>query len=121
RDLMPDLLDGKQVNVSAKMQPALVVHDRLPVVRLIERLKTNPTRLAVVADDHSNIEGVVTPTDVLAAIAGDLVEEEDAEPEPERLADGSLRFDGMTSIDQAGEFLGLDAMKEGGGYTTVAG
>jgi CBS domain containing-hemolysin-like protein len=103
------------------MQPALVVHDRLPVVRLIDRLKTTPTRLAVVADDHGNIEGVVTPTDVLAAIAGDLVEEEDAEPEPERLADGSIRFDGLTPIEQAGEILGLRAMKEGGGYTTMAG
>lgn len=121
RDLMADLLDGRPIALRDRMQPALVVHDRLPVIRLIERLKTTPTRLAVVTDDHGDIEGVVTPTDVLAAIAGDLVEDEDAEPEPVRQADGSIEFDGMTPVDEAAEFLDRGSMMEGGGYTTVAG
>jgi CBS domain containing-hemolysin-like protein len=121
RELMPDLLDGKPVDLRAQMQPALVVHDRLPVVRLIERLKTTPTRLAVVADDHQNIDGIVTPTDVLAAIAGDLVEEEDAEAKPIRMADGSIQFDGTTPIDEAAEVLERPSLAENGEYTTVAG
>jgi putative hemolysin len=121
RDLMPDLLDGRPVDLRARIQPALVVPDRLPVVRLIDRLKTTPTRLAVVADDHGTIEGVVTPTDVLAAIAGDLVEEEDAEPEPEHLPDGSIRLDGATPSDEAARALKRPAMAQGGNYTTVAG
>jgi CBS domain containing-hemolysin-like protein len=121
RDLMPDLLDGKSVDLRTLMQPALVVHDRLPVVRLIERLKTTPTRLAVVADDHGNIDGVVTPTDVLAAIAGDLVEEEDAEPEPVRRPDGSIEFDGMTPLDEAAVILDRPSLMEADDYTTIAG
>jgi CBS domain containing-hemolysin-like protein len=121
RELMPDLLDGKPVDLRAQMQPALVVHDRLPVVRLIERLKTTPTRLAVVADDHQNIDGIVTPTDVLAAIAGDLVEEEDAEAKPIRMADGSIQFDGTTPIDEAADILDRSSLAENGEYTTVAG
>lgn len=121
RDLMPDLIDGRPVGLRDRMQPALVVHDRLPVVHLIERLKTTPTRLAVVADDHGNIEGVVTPTDVLAAIAGDLVEEEDADPRPVKQPDGTIRFDGATPIDVAAEILERPAMSETGDYATVAG
>jgi len=121
RDMLSDLLDGTKVDLRARMHPALVVHNRLPVVRLIERLKTTPTRLAVVADDHGNIDGVVTPTDVLACIAGDLVEEEDTEAKPEKLADGSFRFEGTTPIDQAAEALERPAMAEGGNYTTIAG
>jgi CBS domain containing-hemolysin-like protein len=121
RELMPDLLDGKPVNLRAQMQPALVVHDRLPVVRLIERLKTTPTRLAVVVDDHHNIDGIVTPTDVLAAIAGNLVEEEDAESKPIRMADGSILFDGTTPIDEAADILNLPFLAENEEYTTVAG
>ncbi len=121
RDLLPDLLDGRPVDLRERMQPALVVHDRLPVVRLIERLKTTPTRLAVVADAHGDIEGVVTPTDVLAAIAGDLVEEEDAEPEPVRRPDGSIEFDGMTPVDEAAEILDRRSMMERDDYTTIAG
>jgi len=121
RDMLSDLVDGKKVDLRARMHPALVVHDRLPVVRLIERLKTTPTRLAVVADDHGNIDGVVTPTDVLACIAGDLVEEEDTEAKPEKLPDGSYRFEGTTPIDDAAAVLGLPSMIDGSHYTTVAG
>jgi len=90
-------------------------------VRLIERLKSTPTRLAIVADDHGNIEGVVTPTDVLAAIAGDLVEEEDAIPKPIRLPDGSVRFDGAVPIDEVADFLNCAPFAGEGGYTTLAG
>lgn len=121
RDLLPDLLDGNPIDLRRRMQPALVVHDRLPVVRLIDRLKTTPTRLAVVVDDQGTIDGVVTPTDVLAAIAGDLVEAEDAQPEPQRQADGSIRFDGATAIDEAAGLLDLPALAVAGDYSTVAG
>jgi len=121
RDMLSDLVDGKKVDLRARMHPALVVHDRLPVVRLIECLKTTPTRLAVVADDHGNIDGVVTPTDVLACIAGDLVQEEDAEARPVKLADGSFRFEGTTPIDEAAATLGLASMIDGSHYTTIAG
>jgi putative hemolysin len=120
-DLMPDLLDGKRVDLRAHMLPALVVHDQLPVVRLIEHLKTTPTRLAVVADDHGNIDGVVTPTDVLAAIAGDLVEDDDAGPEPVTHPDGSVEFDGTMSIDEAATILDRGSMMDSGDYATIAG
>jgi CBS domain containing-hemolysin-like protein len=98
-----------------------VVHHRLPVVRLIDLLKTTPSRLAVVADDHGTIDGIVTPTDVLAAIAGDLVEDEDAEPKPERLPDGSIKFDGATPIAEAAAILERPLMAEGSDYVTIAG
>ncbi len=121
RDILPELIDGTPMDLRSRMQPALVVHDRLPVVRLIEHLKTTPTRLAIVIDDHGNIDGIVTPTDVLAAIAGDLVEAEDAEPKPVRLPDGSIQFDGASPIDEVAEILELSAMAEDGDYTTIAG
>jgi CBS domain containing-hemolysin-like protein len=121
RDIVPDLIDGMAVDLRSRMHPALVVHDRLSVVRLIERLKTTPTRLAIVVDDHGNIDGLVTPTDVLAAIAGDLVEEEDVDPRPIRLPDGSVTFDGATPIDEAAEILERPSMAEGSDYATMAG
>lgn len=121
REMIPDLIDGKPVDLRARMQPALVVHDRLPVVRLIELLKTTPSRLAVVADDRGTINGIVTSTDVLAAIAGDLVEDEDAEPKPQRLPDGSIQFDGATPIAEAAAILEWPSMAEGSDYTTIAG
>lgn len=121
RELMADLLDGRPVDLRSRMQPVLAVHDQLPVARLIERLKTTPSRLAIVVDDHGNIDGMVTPTDVLAAISGDLVDDEDVPVKPERLADGSVRLDGATPIDVAAAALARPALAQGGDYTTMAG
>jgi predicted tellurium resistance membrane protein TerC len=46
RDIVSDLIDARPVDLRARMHPALVVPHRLPVVRLIETLKTAPTRPA---------------------------------------------------------------------------
>jgi putative hemolysin len=119
-DILPDLIDGKSVNLRGRMHPPLVVHDQLPVVRLIERLKNTPTRLAIVVDDQGDIEGVVTPTDVLAAIAGNLVEEEDAIPKSIHLPDGSIQFDGAVPIDEVADLLNCASIAGVGDYTTLA-
>ena len=103
------------------MHAPLAVRDRLPVLRLIDLLKTTPTRFAVVVADHGTVEGVVTPTDVLAAIAGGLVEDEDAVPMPVRLGDGAIRFDGTTAVDDVAMMLDLPDMRGDGDYATIAG
>ena len=121
RDLLADLADGRAIDVSARMHPPLVVGDQLPVVKLIERLKTTPTRLAVAIDEHGGIEGLVTPTDLLAAIAGDLVEAEDATPAPEEQPDGSLRLEGATPLDVAAEALGCPPFPSDRSFSTLAG
>jgi CBS domain containing-hemolysin-like protein len=121
RDILPDLLDGKRPDLRARMHVPLSVRDRLPVLRLIDLLKTTPTRFAVVVADNGTVEGVVTPTDVLAAIAGGLVEDEDAVPPPVRLDDGAIRFDGTTAVDEAAMLLDRPAMRGDGDYATIAG
>jgi len=120
RALLADMLAGRPMDLAGHVQAPLVVQDRLPVARLVEVLKTSPARLAVVVDEHGNIEGVVTPTDLLAAIAGDLVEAEDADPVAETQPDGSLALDGAMPIDAAAKALGLATLGPGG-YATVAG
>lgn len=121
RDILPDLLDGRRPDLRARMHAPLAVRDRLPVLRLIDLLKTTPTRFAVVVADHGMVEGVVTPTDVLAAIAGGLVEDKDAVPMPVHLDDGAIRFDGTTAVDEAAMLLDLPGMRGDGDYATIAG
>ena len=121
RDILPDLLDGRRPDLRARMHVPLSVRDRLPVLRLIDLLKTTPTRFAVVVADHGTVEGVVTPTDVLAAIAGGLVEDEDAVPMPVHLDDGAIHFDGTTAVDEAAMLIDMPAMRGDGDYATIAG
>ena len=65
-----------------------------------------PVHMAIVVDEYGSVEGIVTPTDILAAIAGELREDEgEAEPAAVRRDDGSWLMDGMIGIDEAERYL----------------
>jgi putative hemolysin len=74
-----------------------------------------------VVDERGNIEGLVTPTDVLEALVGDL--EVPLQAPVVRRADGSLLVDGLLPAEELEEHLGRRAQPEGRerDYHTVGG
>ena len=106
---------------SAAREPPYVV-DRMPVLRLLDRFKSSAVHMAIVVDEHGSFEGIVTPTDILTAIAGDLPDSEvPTEPLAVQREDGSWLLDGLMSIDDVERTLGLEGMGEEGDFNTVAG
>jgi putative hemolysin len=79
--------------------------------------------MAIVVDEYGSFEGLVTPTDILTAIAGDLPEHATGTEEPDavRREDGSWLMDGMVGLDDAERLLNRRGMKEGHDYHTLAG
>ncbi|HEY9039458.1 MAG TPA: hemolysin family protein [Roseovarius sp.] len=49
---------------------APAVRDTLPALAVVDRLRTAPGKLLIVHDEHGDFEGIITPMDVLGAIAG---------------------------------------------------
>jgi CBS domain containing-hemolysin-like protein len=77
--------------------------------------------MAIVVDEYGSLEGIVTQTDILEAIAGDLPSfTDEADPEIVERDDGSLLLDGMLAIDHLREALGFRNVPEGD-YSTLAG
>jgi putative hemolysin len=73
-------------------------------------------------DEHGSIEGVVTPSDILTAIAGELPEAAKEEPaEAVVRDDSSWLVDGSMSIDDVERLLAQGNMRSGDDYTTLAG
>lgn len=100
----------------------LVVQETTTVLRLLELFREAAVHLAVVVDEHGSIEGIVTPADVLKAIAGELPDVGGAEaPEAVRRGDDSWLLDGRLAIDEAERLLERRDMVEGDDYTTLAG
>src|SRR3712207_4358119 len=78
--------------------------------------------MAVIVDEFGSTQGVVTPTDVLEAIAGELPERgEEPELELVRRDDGSWLVDGLLGIDEFEDRTGLRGLREGHDFQTVAG
>jgi putative hemolysin len=122
KDLLEQQRKRGTIDVAAAAREPPYVVDRMPVLRLLDRFKSSPVHMAIVVDEHGSFEGVVTPTDILTAIAGDLPTSEAAlDPLAVQRDDGSWLLDGLMSIDDVERTLGLEGMGEEGDFNTVAG
>lgn len=122
KDVLPLALRGEPLSVKALMAPVLVVPDRTSVLQLLDRFRREGLHMAVAVDEYGTTEGVVTLTDVLEAIAGELPERgELTEPLVVRRDDGSWLVAGALPFDEFAERFGLRGAAEGGGFHTVAG
>ncbi|MGV6871274.1 hemolysin family protein [Pseudochelatococcus sp. B33] len=120
-DLLDSVLDRHPLDVAKLAREPLVVHEATPFLRVLEQFKQRPVRLAVIVDEYGGVEGIVTQTDLLEAIAGELPSVDDEEPSVVERADGSLLIDGMMPAYEAFERLGLRDPPPGGDFHTIAG
>ncbi|RAI02580.1 DNA-binding protein [Acuticoccus sediminis] len=117
-----DLLDGDgpPADLRSRLVPAPVVRDGMPALDLIETLRTSPAHMVLVYDEYGDFEGIVTPMNILEAIAGDFGAIDGSEEKMVTRADGSLLVAGWMPVDEFADHLGV-AIGPGRAYSTVAG
>lgn len=76
---------GEDLQAFAARHPAIVVLDTIDVINVLGVLRRAKGSLVLVVDEYGSIEGLVTPLDVLEAIAGEFP---DADETPEIVRDG---------------------------------
>jgi putative hemolysin len=121
KDLLNQLLEGKALDPLAVMREPLTVFDTMPIFRVLDQFKKAPVRLALVIDEYGMLEGIVTQTDLLEAIAGDLPDSADEQPDIFEREDGSLLIDGAVSAPLVFDRLGLRMDSDDRDYHTIAG
>ncbi|HYD32159.1 MAG TPA: hemolysin family protein [Azospirillaceae bacterium] len=121
KDLLDQVLEGEALDLMASLTKPLVVHDGTPVLRLLDLLKQHSQHLAIVVDEYGTVEGIVTLTDILESIAGEMPEPGDGEAAAVRREDGSWLVDGMTPIDEVEGLIGLKGLKGDRDFHTLAG
>ncbi|WP_413730504.1 TerC family protein [Sodalis sp. RH22] len=77
KDLMVALDKGEDVQEYAAQNPAIVVPETLDVLNLLGVLRRARGSLVVVSNEFGVIQGLVTPLDVLEAIAGEFPDEDE--------------------------------------------
>jgi putative hemolysin len=120
RDLMNQLAAGQAIDLEAACTQVLSIHETTTALRLLELFRNAPSHLAVVLDEYGSLEGVVTPSDVLSAVTGQLLESSDAATNLVKREDGTWLVDGRVRVADAERALGAYDWS-GKSYTTVAG
>ncbi|WP_338662552.1 hemolysin family protein [Pararoseomonas sp. SCSIO 73927] len=123
KDLLDQMLSRQPLSVAAALRKPMVLPDNLPALDALEKIRQDPLGLALVMDEYGSFEGVVTASDLLEAIVGELGAPDPlpaAGPAVER-HDGSLLLDGMMPSDELRARLDLPVLPQAGSYHTVAG
>jgi putative hemolysin len=119
--MLNTMFDGHVLALKTVMRPALVLPDTTPVLRVLDQFKQSGQHIAIVVDEYGSVEGIVSTTDILQAITGDIMEHGDIEDRPFRREDGSWLIDGMTPLDEVEKHIGLKNMRGEGNFHTLAG
>lgn len=122
RDIAGALFRGASIDLRELVRRAAVVPDQIDAMDALSALRTADVPMLFVHDEYGHFEGLVTPADLLSAIAGEFASDSDIGTDPaivER-ADGSLLVSGSASADLLAERAGLTLPDERD-YATVAG
>jgi CBS domain containing-hemolysin-like protein len=121
RDLLRDLIVDGAINPERSIREPFVVHESISALKLMEQLRHSTAAVAFVLDEYGDLEGMVTPTDLLEAIAGEFPDEDEEKLSMERGEDGSLTIDGWVDIRLASKLIDVDLVDETDRFSTLAG
>ena len=122
RDIGAALFRGQPLDLAKLMRKAPVVIDQIDAMDALTALREAELPMALIHDEYGHFEGIVTPADMLAAIAGEFASDADPDEAPSVVErdDGSLLVAGTMAADTLAERLGLE-LPEDRDYATVAG
>ena len=121
RELLGPALAGETLDLESHLHQAPVVPDTLDALDALQVLKDADVPMALVHDEYGHFDGVITPADILNALAGAFpTGEDEEEPAAVRREDGSWLIAGWMSSDDLCEQIGV-VLPEKRDYETVAG
>jgi len=121
KDLLSDLVANGTINRQASLRPPLIVPESVSVVRVIEMLRQSRGHMAMVSDEYGTILGLVTPMDVLEAIAGEFPDVGET-LSIQVVGPDHWLVDGMVALHTLESALGVDGLApDDDDYSTLAG
>ncbi|XRX42828.1 MAG: TerC family protein [Buchnera aphidicola (Eriosoma harunire)] len=103
----------------ASKTPAIIVPDTLDSINLLSVLKKSKGSLVIVTNEFSVIQGLITPLDLLEAIAGEFP---DADETPEVIIEkNSWLVKGSTDLHSLQQLLNIENLINTTNYASVAG
>ncbi|PZO40554.1 MAG: hypothetical protein DCF19_11695 [Pseudanabaena frigida] len=124
REFLNASINGTPIDLLKVSSPPLYVAETASALSVLEQFKQSGDRVAMVTDEYGGVEGMVTLTDLLEAIVGDLPSSDrQGDPDAMQREDGSWLIDGMISSDRLREILEIEDLpyEEERNYHTLGG
>lgn len=123
RTLLQQMMEKGKANFNANLATPVYVPESLTGMELLDNFRKTDSPVALVVNEYGEVQGIVSPRDVLEAIAGEFKPEEPDDAWVTKREDGSLLLDGMIPIPELKDVLDLKSMPEedDGRYNTLAG
>ncbi|MFA7271048.1 MAG: hemolysin family protein [Sterolibacterium sp.] len=108
-DILKDALAGNKIAVEESLRPPLYVPEGVTTTHLLESFRKARQQCALIVDEYGELQGLVTLTDVMTSIVGELPSSDI--PEEQDIVvreDGSWLIDGSVAIERLKSVLEID-------------
>ena len=122
-DLLKQQLNQNQIDLKQLVKQPLIFPETLSLLMALEQFRIGQTHFAFVIDEFGSIEGIVTLTDVMETIAGNLPVKGDgldARHDLQHNEDGSWIVNGYVPLDDLTQYIPIP-VEEKREYYTLAG
>jgi putative hemolysin len=125
KDTWAQMMAGEHVGLLETLRQPVFVPQGVPATVALEEFKRSGMHLSLVIDERGNCEGLITLTDILEALVGEVPDLHSPVEEPPMVqrADGSWLVDGLLAANELRIRLGLRELPDEGlsDYQTVGG
>jgi len=122
--LLTEFLADEKIDFINNLQKPIFIPESMDGLKVLEMFKKTGLHMALVVDEYGNVQGVISITDILEAIVGDIPSyDEHDEKDIVKRDDGTYLIDGLTPIDELKEYFGISKIPEerSGNFHTVGG
>ena len=121
RELLAGMLSGRPFDVRSAIRHAPIIPETTEALDVLAILREAAVPMALIHDGYGHFEGLVTPADILEAIAGVFKSDtEGVDSHAVERDDGSWLLSGAMPADELRDLLGI-ALPDPRNYETVAG
>jgi putative hemolysin len=113
KDLLIERQSVEPFRLKGRLTMPLFIYGGTRGLKILEMLKKSGTRVAVILDEYGTVEGLMTLTDILEAIVGDMpVSIDESEPTAVERPDGSWLLDGRMPLEEFWDRFALPPMSK---------
>jgi len=114
KDVLAWCAHKNQFSIRQALKEALYVSPTMRTLDLLFRMRATGNKMALVVDEYGGVDGIITLSDLMGEIIGDIQDAQETSPVPKltERADGSIIADARVTLEQINDDLNINMSLE---------